>query len=65
VITELIDVFPKDVTHNDISQTPSSLLFIISTALSQKEYKNCRVIVDNESGTNVFFEVFKNNGLKS
>ena len=29
-ITEL-DVFPKDVTHNDISQTPLSYLSIITT----------------------------------
>jgi len=65
VITELIDVFPKDVAHNDISQTPQSHLSIISTALSQKGYKNCRVIVDNESCTNVvFFEIFENDGLK-
>ena len=36
VIAELIDVFPKDVTHNGISQILSSHLSIISTALSQK-----------------------------
>ena len=34
VIMELIDVFPKDFTHNDISLTPSSHLSIISTGLS-------------------------------
>ena len=62
---ELVDVFPKDVTHNDISQTPLSHLTIISTALSQKEYKHCKFIVDNGSCTNVvFFEVFENDGLK-
>jgi len=66
VITELVDVFPKDVTHNDISQILSSHLSIISTALSQNRYKNCRVIADNGSCTNVvFFEVFENDGLKS
>ena len=52
VITELIDVFSKDVIHNGISQTPFSYLSIVSTALSQKENKNCRVIVDNRSCTN-------------
>ena len=36
VITKLVDVFSKDVTHNGISQTLSSHLSIISTALSQK-----------------------------
>ena len=40
VIMEVVDIFPKDVTHNDISQTPLSHLSIISTALSQKRYKN-------------------------
>ena len=66
MITELVDVFSKYVTHNEISQTPSSLLFTISTALLQKGYKNCTTIVDDESCTNVvFFEVFENDGLKS
>jgi len=65
VITEVVDVFPRDVTHNGISQTLLNHLSIISTALSQKGY-NCRVTVDNESCTNViFFEAFKNDGLKS
>jgi len=40
VITELVDVFPKNVTHNSISHTLSSHLSIISTVLSQKGYKN-------------------------
>ena len=34
VITELIDVFPKVVTHNGISQTPSNNLSIVSTIFS-------------------------------
>jgi len=37
VIVELVDVFVKDVTHNDISQTLLSHLSIVSTALSQKK----------------------------
>jgi len=66
VIMEIVDVFAKDVTHYGISQTPSSHLSIISTALSQKGSKNFRVIVDNESCTNVvFFEVFENDRLMS
>ena len=66
VITELVDVFPKDVTRNGISETLSRRLSIISTALSQKGSKNFRVIVDNESCTNVvFFEVFENDRLMS
>jgi len=75
VIMKRVDVFPKDVTHNDINQTPFSHLSIISIALSKKRYKNCRVIVDNGSCTNVvlfevfenvvLFEVFENDGLKS
>ena len=65
VITKLVDVFPKDVTHNTISQTPLSHLSIISIELSQKGYKNCRVIVDNGSCTNaLFFDVSENDGLK-
>jgi len=63
---ELVDVFPKDVTHNGISQTHLTHLPIVSTAFSQIVYTNCGVIVDNGSCTNaVFFEVFKNKGLKS
>jgi len=65
VIMKLVDIFLKDVTYNDISQTLSSHLSIISIALSQKGYKNCKVIVDNWSCTNVvFFELFENDGLK-
>ena len=40
VITKLVNIFSKDVTHNDISQTPLSHLSTITTALSQKRYKN-------------------------
>ena len=66
MITELVNVFSKDVTHKGISETLSNHLSIISTALSQKGYNNYRIIEDNESCTNVvFFEVFKNDGLKS
>ena len=58
-ITELVDVFPKDVTRNGINLTHLTHLPIINTAFSQWGYKNCRVIVDNESYTNaIFFEVF-------
>ena len=65
-ITELVDVFPKDVTHDDISQPHLTHLPIVSTAFSQIGYWNCRVIVDNTSCTNVvFYEVFENDGLKS
>ena len=65
-ITELVDVFPKDVTRNGINQTHLTDLPIVSTAFSQIEYKNYRVIIDDRSCTNtVFFEAFENNGLKS
>jgi len=65
-IKELADVFPKDMTCNGINQTHLTDLPIVSTAFSQIEYKNCRVIVDNESCTNVvFFDVFENDGLQS
>ena len=65
-ITELVDVFPKDATRNGINQTRLTHLPIVSTPFSQLGDKNCRVIVDNNSCTNVvFFEVFENDGLKS
>jgi len=61
VITEF-NVFPNP---RD-TDTPLTHFLIVSTALSQIRYKNCRVIVDNRSRTNaVFFEVFENDGLKS
>ena len=64
-ITELVDVFSKNVTRNGINQTHLTYLLIVSIAFSQLGDKNCRVIVDNESCTNaVFFEVFENDGLK-
>ena len=66
IITELVDLFPNDMTCNGIRHTHLTYLSIISTAFLQIGYKNCKVIVDNESFTNaVFFELFKNNGLKS
>ena len=65
IITELVDVFTKDVTRNGISQTHLTHLPIVNTAFSQIRDKNCKVIVDNESCNNaVFFEIFENDGLK-
>jgi len=66
VIMKFVDVFPKDITSNNIRDTILTYFPIVSTPLSQIEYKKCRVIVDNESCTNaVFFEIFENDGLKS
>ena len=63
-IAELVDIFLHDLTRN-ISQIHLTHLHIVTTIFSQKRYKNCRVIVDNRSCTNVvFFEVFENDGLK-
>jgi len=63
-ITELVDVFPKNVTRNGISQTHLTHLPIVSTAFSQLGGKNCRIIVDNERYTNaIFFEIFENDRL--
>jgi len=50
VIIDLVDVFLKDVTHNDISQTRSSLLLALPY---HKKDTRTVVIVDNRSCTNV------------